>query len=166
MEDGCNPAIDEYWTSSGNNPACDCDYYPDKLHPNRCWICGWSSRSVAETMQQRCLKAHITRSKHSWKKKRAHITAQKDVEQKKRKANQDMLPHVYWDIKKVKNSWTFTYLGSVFRPDGDHIQDVKMRVSMATVRSGKLRNIWGADLPLKLKLRFYKSACCSILVWV
>ena len=37
---------------------------------------------------------------------------------------------------------------------------------MATARAGKLRNIWGADdLPLKLKLRLYKSACCSILVY-
>ena len=37
-EDGCKPVIDEYWTSSRNNPACD--YYPDKKHTHRCCICG------------------------------------------------------------------------------------------------------------------------------
>ena len=100
MEDGCKPAIDEFWTSSRKNPALD--YYPDKQHPHRCWICGWHSKSEDENMQRRCLKAHITRSKHNWEKKRAHITAKKDAEQKKRKAMQDKLPHVYWDKKQVK----------------------------------------------------------------
>ena len=54
----------------------------------------------------------------------------------------------------------------MFQEDGDHIPDVKDRIVMATVRSDKLLNIWKAtELPLKLKLRLYKAACCSILVY-
>ena len=162
-KDGCKESIDDFWATSRKNPARD--FYPDKTHSHRCWICGWTSKAQDEQMQQRCLKAHITRSKHQWKRKRAHITAAKIVEQEKRKALQKELPHVYWDEKQVKNSRVFKYLGSQFCADGDQLHDVKARVAMAVTRAGKLRTIWREDLPLKLKLRLYKSACCSILAY-
>ena len=34
---------------------------------------------------------------------------------------------------------------------------------MARTRAGKLHRIWKSDLPIKLKLRLYISAVCSIL---
>ena len=57
-------------------------------------------------------------------------------------------------------------MGSIFQADGDQLPDIKRRVAMAITRAGQLRNIWSApNLPLKLKLQLYKSACCSILTY-
>lgn len=55
---------------------------------------------------------------------------------------------------------------SMFQVDGSHIPDVKRRVAMARQRAGKLRHIWMAgELSLDLKMRLYRSACCSMLTY-
>ena len=43
--------------------------------------------------------------------------------------------------------------------------DVLARIARARSRAGKLRHIWQAELSLKLKIRLYKSAVCSILTY-
>ena len=44
--------------------------------------------------------------------------------------------------------------------------DVRRRIAMARTSAGKLRRIWGEErLQLKLKMRLYISACCSILTY-
>ena len=44
--------------------------------------------------------------------------------------------------------------------------DVARRIGRAKTRAGKLRHVWAANaLPLRLKLRLYVSAVCSILTY-
>ena len=44
--------------------------------------------------------------------------------------------------------------------------DILRRIVMATQRSGKLRHVWAAEeLSLDLKMRLYRAAVCSILVY-
>ena len=73
MQDGCKPTIDEFWLRTGGNPAQD--FHPDPDGKQRCWVCGWASKSN----DARYLKAHLTKKKHKWNTKRARLTAKKDV---------------------------------------------------------------------------------------
>ena len=44
--------------------------------------------------------------------------------------------------------------------------DLRARIAKARSRAGKLRHIWASEkLSLKLKLRLYKSAVCSIMTY-
>ena len=161
LEDGCRETIDEFWERSG---ICrTLDFYPDPVGLNRCWMCGWTCR---KSNDHRYLKTHIKRAKHKWKKRRAHLTAKRDVKKDKLEEMQNALLHVHWGDLKIENVWQFEYLGSIFQADGDQLPDIRRRVAMAITRAGQLRNIWAApNLPLKLKLQLYKSACCSILTY-
>ena len=70
------------------------------------------------------------------------------------------------DGVELENAWIFKYLGSLFRADGDQKADVKTRVTIAMVTSGKMRGIWASDhIPLSLKLRLYKTGVCSKLTY-
>ena len=90
----------------------------------------------------------------------------RDVKKTKLEERQDKLEKVFWGEQQVDNCWIFEYLGSLFQADGDQTPDIKRRIAMAVARAGKLREIWQTEvLPLKLKLRLYKSACCSILTY-
>ena len=159
LQDGCKPTIDEYWLRTGGNPAQD--FHPDPDGKRRCWVCGWTSKSN----DARYLKAHLTRTNHKWSTKRAHLTAKKDVKRDKLKERQDSLPKVRWGEQEVSNCWLFKYLGSLFTPDGSQEEDVCSRIAQAKTRAGKMRNIWKEEIILQLKLRLYKSAVCSILVY-
>lgn len=79
LQDGCKPTIDEFWLRTGKNPAQD--FHPDPDGKHRCWVCAWTSKSK----DARYLKAHLTRTKHKWCTKRAHLTAKKDVRRDKLK---------------------------------------------------------------------------------
>ena len=69
-------------------------------------------------------------------------------------------------VGQLHNVWTFTYLGSRFRADGDQFTDVKARISIAMATAGKLRNVWAArSTPLNLKMRVYKTGVCSKLIY-
>lgn len=73
---------------------------------------------------------------------------------------------MFWGSQEIQNCWVFEYLGSLFQADGDQTPDIKLRITMTTVRAGKLREIWVAEeLNLKLKFRLYKSVCYSILIY-
>ena len=65
----------------------------------------------------------------------------------------------------MDNCWLFQYLGSLFTPDGSQEEDVRSRIAQAKARAGKMRNVWKEEISMQLKLRLYKSAVCSILVY-
>ena len=68
--------------------------------------------------------------------------------------------------EEIENVWTFKYLGSIFRADGDQTTDIKARIAAATTVAGKMRNIWASStIQLGLKLRIYKTGVCSRLVY-
>ena len=161
LEDGCHEAIEDFWDRTG---ACrTLDFYPDADGWPRCWMCGWACKT---NKNPRFLKAHITRSNHNWNKTRAHLQAKRDIKKSKLEERQNNLEKVFWGEKQVDNCWVFEYLGSLFQADGDQSTDIKRRIAMAVARAGKLREIWQTEiLTLKLKIRLYKSACCSILTY-
>lgn len=161
LQDGCREVIDNFWERSGKCRTLD--FYPDPDGLNRCWMCGWICKKNNDV---RYLKTHIKRMKHRWNKSRTHLTAKRDVRKDKLAERQNQLMRVYWGDSPLDNRWQAEYLGSIFQADGDQIPDIKRRVAMAVARAGKLRNIWAAtELTLKLKMRLYKSACCSILTY-
>ena len=66
----------------------------------------------------------------------------------------------------LENVYRFKYLGSVFSADSRHSHDVKARIAQAFTRCGKLRHVFDANnLRIKLKLRLYQAAICSILTY-
>mgnify|MGYP003326603192 CR=1 FL=1 len=67
--------------------------------------------------------------------------------------------------KRLENVYIFKYLGSQFAADGDEVHDVKRRVALATSRMGELRNVFNAKISLRVKLRIYKTAVCSLLTY-
>ena len=69
-------------------------------------------------------------------------------------------------VNELENVFTFKYLGSVFSADGNHVRDVEKRCAMAMSRCGDLRAVFNAkSIPLKLKLKMYKTAVCSLLTY-
>ena len=82
------------------------------------------------------------------------------------KKNQSEKEKVQCGNYELENVWKSLYLGSQFRADGDQLSDVKARIAMAQQAAGKMRNVWSAKVvPLKLKLRIYKSGVCSRLTY-
>ena len=68
--------------------------------------------------------------------------------------------------KSLENVFRFSYLGSIFTANGLQSYDVDARVTMAMSRCGKLRHIFDSPhLPLKVKLRLYEAAVCSLLTY-
>lgn len=157
--DGCKESIDSFWARTSKNPAQEL-YVLEDGKP-RCWMCGWTSKSK----DPRYLKSHLKITGHKWSRVRAHRTARKDVRKAKFELAQEHKQYVYWGNKQVSNVWQFVYLGSVFQSDGSHMADVTRRITRAKARAGKLRNFWGAPVPIKLKLRLYLASVCSILTY-
>ena len=74
--------------------------------------------------------------------------------------------HIRCEGEELENVWHFKYLGSRFRADGDYYADVKARIAAATTTAGKMRNIWASrHIPLRLKLRIYRSGVCVRLTY-
>ena len=83
-----------------------------------------------------------------------------------RKAAQEQLDHVNCEGEAIQNVWTFRYLGSLFRADGSQVADILARIASATTVAGKMRHVWSSStIPLRLKLRIYKTGVCSRLVY-
>ena len=126
-------------------------------------MCGWATDSGKQY-----LKAHITKLRHHWTKHaaRAHTCAKVDIKQDKREEAQKNLPQVHWGEQAIVNYYRAIYLGSLFQVDGDQMPDIRRRIAMAMQRAGKLRHVWAAEeLSLDLRMRLYRAAVCSILVY-
>ena len=153
---GCEESIQEFWKNSKVCPSVEFVADPEDVW--RCWKCG--KGYSFETS----LKSHITRN-HPAQKEHSQ-TAEKDARNQQRKDVQASKRQFYCEGRKIENVWTFKYLGSRFRADGDQLADVAARIASATTTAGKMRAIWAsATVPLKLKLRIYKTGVCSRLTY-
>ena len=73
----------------------------------------------------------------------------------------------------LENVFQFKYLvpwldlpTRVFPTNADQEQDVKRKIAMAMTRCERLNNIFGSkNISLRLKLRLYEAAVCSILTY-
>ena len=64
---------------------------------------------------------------------------------------------------KLENVFSFKYLGTLFTADGNQIFDIKRRIALAMTQCGKLKHIFNSPvISLRLKLRLYDAAICSI----
>ena len=79
---------------------------------------------------------------------------------------QESRPAVYCGEKILDNVFRFSYLGTIFAANGLQSYDVDARVTMAMSRSGKLRHVFDSPhITLKVKLRLYEAAVCSLLTY-
>ena len=79
---------------------------------------------------------------------------------------QESRPVIQCEGDDLENVFRFKYLGSVFTADAKQIYDIKTRIVKAFARCGKLRNVFDAQtIPVKLKLRLYQAAVCSIMTY-
>ena len=66
----------------------------------------------------------------------------------------------------LENTFHFKYLSTIFVADAKQKYDIKVRIAKVFARCGTLRNVFDSkELPIKLKLRLYKAAVCSILTY-
>ena len=95
----------------------------------------------------------------------AGTLADRKVRRNKIAEAQKQLPSVTCQGAELENVFSFKYLGSLFTADGDHSRDVEKRCAMAQSRCGDLRAVFSSSIPLKLKLKIYKTAVCSLLTY-
>ena len=133
----------------------------DTLWPHRCDVCDLpcsSSRGIA-----------IHKAKAHAPEKQQQFTgsiADAKVKTGKLKRAQANKVAIFCGDNKLENTFSFTYLGTLFSADADQTRDIKVRIALASQRFGKLRQtLCSPDLSLKLKLRLYEAAICSILVY-
>ena len=127
----------------------------------RCPVCDLPCKS------QRGVKIHQARA-HKAAKPQAFEgrLADKAVQVSKLIDLQKSRPDVYCGEQILENVFKFQYLGSVFAANGLQCYDVDARVAMAMSRCGKLRHVFDSPhLSLKLKLRLYEAAVCSLLTY-
>ena len=158
--DGCAEAIREFWANSEKLPTQGTFNDPSGAH--RCYSCVKAFKR-SQDLKRHCTVAGHGKHKHAFKTTK---TAVKEAVKNARKEQQEALPHVKWGDKSATNCWQMIYLGSVFQADGDVVPDVVRRIAMAQTRAGQLRHVWSAAiLHLRLRMRLYMSAVCSIMVY-
>ena len=91
--------------------------------------------------------------------------AEKRVKKNKLIEAQKHKEKVLCDGTALKNVYMFKYLGSIFSADGSEEDDVKRRISLAMQRMGALRHVFDSHISLKLKLKIYKVAVCSLMTY-
>ena len=93
------------------------------------------------------------------------------VQVSKMEALQKERPTIYCGDSALDNVFKFVYLGTIFAANGLQCYDVDARVAMAMSRCGKLRHIFDSPhisfspISLKIKLRLYEAAVCSLLTY-
>ena len=89
--------------------------------------------------------------------------ADKAVQHEKRKQAEAQRDHVNIEGEDLENVYGFQYLGSLIQGDGEDTADVTSRMHMAQARFSELFLLWDDHrLPATMKLRFYRTAVCSI----
>ena len=90
--------------------------------------------------------------------------ADKAVQLTKRKAAENLRPHVYIEGEEIENVHAFVYLGSKLQCDGEDLADVKHRLDIAQAEFSSLSRFWqDSRLPITFKLRIYRSAVSTTL---
>ena len=132
---------------------------PDELR------CPWCDKACKSKFGVRI---HMKSCKHSPAKEQQFqgTCADKQVKLDKIKSAQSTKTAVQCEGQNLINVFTFKYLGSIFAANGSHTHDVKRRCAMASSRFGALRHIFNSPaIPLKLKMKVYHTAVCSLLTY-
>ena len=137
---------------------------------NNVYIHGWMFR--CGNCDLPCASARGIATHKRWCQKPDRIQNFKDtladeaVKLAKMREQQKLRPKIYCDGNELSNKFRFCYLGSTFTADAQQKHDIKERVAKAMSRCGKLRHVLDSPtLCLKLKLRLYKAAVCSLITY-
>jgi len=123
---------------------------------------------------QRGLKMHRDRWGETCRRIAAGLAEQKFanrmsnriVKHQKLEQVQKNLPCVRLGNEPLENVFTFDYLGNKVQADGAAYKDMEYRFGIARTRFKGLMNVRrAASLPMSLKLRLYKAAICSSMVY-
>ena len=92
--------------------------------------------------------------------------ADETVRVMKMEEQQKLCPVVRCENEELENVFKEKYLGTVFAAEAEQHYDVKVRIQKAMVRCSKLRHVFNSDkISLRLKLRLYEAAVCSLLTY-
>ena len=119
---------------------------------------------------QRGVKIHASRmhkeSGHEDSQSFKGTCAEKAVKVKKMREEQAQRPIIMCEGVPLDNVAVFKNLGTLFSADGKQIHDINDRIDQAFSRCGELHNVFNSkSLSVKLKLRLYEAAICSILTY-
>ena len=110
------------------------DYEPESgsyLHawPHRCDICDLPCE-LQRDIRIHKVRSHKPKPPQSFK----YTLTDSDVRHTKLKKQQETRPHVYCEDKNLDNVFSFKYLGSLFSPDGDQLNDIRVKITIVTTR--------------------------------
>jgi hypothetical protein len=144
------------------------------------WDCSGLARSTILTVQgeNRCtycnqcfcrpqdLKTHHTVGCKSRPVGRVGSKVEKALRKQKQCDVQDAAGAVWMGMTRIKNGFTFGYLGFGFQGDGDLEFALLQRMAIARERFGKLHEIWRSKkLATSVKVRIYACAVVSVLTY-
>ena len=165
--------------SQGYSPQEDSWIPRSSLHPEKikdyelevgAYVQGWQFRCPdcdLPCKSHRGIKIHQARA-HKSLKPHSFVgrLADKAVQVSKLEDLQKTRPDVHCGEQILENVFRLLYLGTVFAANGLQCYDVSARVAMAMSRCGKLRHIFDSPhITLKVKLRLYETAVCSLLTY-
>ena len=147
-------------------------YVNEFLKSNSLYDYNWDAEARCPWCEKPCkskfgVKIHMRRCEHRPQAEQNFngTCADKQVQLNKIIAAQQSKDNVKCEGHQLKNVFKFKYLGSIFAADGSHVHDVKRRCAMAQERFGALRQVFNSDVSLRLKLKVYKVAVCSLLTY-
>ena len=151
--------LDSFWS---NNAPCDREFGTHEVEgEHRCqWCCKFCNNSRARKLHE----ATCSEKPKVWKMRKRAVQTAVRVKRAKEQAGLD---RVKMGEDRLKNVYSFVYLGHRFQADGDSDseQAVEVRMAKAKSRFKELHEVWRSKLlTLKVKLMLYTHAVISILV--
>ena len=129
--------------------------------PHRCDVCDLPCQNAVGVKIHRT-KAHKGEKTQNFK----GTLASEAVKIKKLEKLQETRGVVMLMGTQLENVALFKYLGSLFAANGLQQRDIKARIAMAMTRCGQLSHLFAdPNLGPRLKLRLYKVAVCSLLIY-
>ena len=158
----CQRLVDAFWTDTGRDRTqtveVDGEY--------RCEHCCWITKAGTGY-----LKAHQKKSadKGGCKRKpvgRTGSLTEKIAKRTMQEEAQGTLEHVEIDGDVLENVFRFDYLGVKIQGDGDRVQMVEQRMTLAKAIFGSLWHFWNSHaVSESLKMRIYAAGVISILTY-
>jgi hypothetical protein len=154
--DAAGDCVDEFWESSGIARSAVLTVQGE----NRCTYCNQCF------CRDQDLKGHHTRGCKRKPAARTGSKSERALQRKKQCDVQDAAGAVWMSMTRIKNGFTFSYLGFGFQADADLEFALLQRMAIARKRFGQLHEVWRSKkLPTTAKVRIYACAVVSVLTY-
>ena len=116
---------------------------------------------------ERGVRIHMGRAHKEAKQQEFHgRLVDKAVQVQKMEEQQLARPQVMCEGQPLCNVFRFRYLGTIFAANASQKFDLDSRIAMAMARCGRLRPVFDSKvITLRLKLRLYEAAVCSLMTY-